>query len=145
VESLHEAADYGRVAGVFAVVFAELACVAVERPRLGDLDREELDDYVARTYLRKVVGEVGAYAIGGLAEVSGIILNLNGAVDVEGVAEDYLLGARVYAELAVFGNYEVELFEVVAAVYTQALEHIGVVFGDTALRCKFYNEFFSIM
>ena len=62
------------------------------------------------------------------ADAGGVSLYLDGTVYVECIAEHYLLGVRVYAEFAIFGRYQVELFEVFSSVNAQSLEHIGVIF-----------------
>ena len=46
------------------------------------------------------------------------------------VAEYYLLSARVDIERTVFFDYQVKFFVVVATVYPQAFEHIGIVFRE---------------
>lgn len=57
-----EAGHYGRVAGVFAFVFGELAGVVVEGPLFGDLCCHKLDDDVAGAQAGEVVGKVCADA-----------------------------------------------------------------------------------
>ena len=130
MEEAAEGGDGLRVAGVFAVVFAELAGGAVEWPRFGDFDVGELDDDVERTHAGEVVGEVSAYAERGLAFALGVFVDADGAVGVERVAEYDLLGRRVDSQLTVFVDDEVELLEVVAAVDAQPLEHIGEIFRE---------------
>ena len=60
----------------------------------------------------------------------GIFKNLHNLVDIESVGENDLLGGRIDIQGAVFLNNEVELLEIVAAVHTQTLEQISVVFGE---------------
>lgn len=60
VQNLLEAPDSGFVAGVFALFFAQFACFAVERPRLGDLNGQQLDHDIHRPDAIEVVREMGA-------------------------------------------------------------------------------------
>ena len=118
------------VAGIFTVVFRELAGVAVERPRLGDLHGKQFDDDVHRAYSREVICEMRSDSKDGKAFVFGISLELDGLVGVEAVAEYHLLRAGVDVERSGFLAYEVELLVVVAAVYAETFEEIRIVFRE---------------
>ncbi len=127
VESFEEAAYGSRVAAVFALVFAKLAGLRVEGPRLGDLDIGQLNHDIARLDAGKVVGEMGADSERGDTLVGRIVLDLYRTVHIQAIAEDHLLGLRVYVERPVFLDNKVELFVIVSAVYAESLEHVGIV------------------
>lgn len=118
------------VAGVFSGLFAKLAGIAIEGPRFRDFHRNKFYDNVHRLYAVEVVGEMSAYTKRGYALVAGIFMKPDSAVDIEPVAEHYLLAERIDIETAVFGRYQIEFPIVIAAVDTQPLEHIGIVFGE---------------
>lgn len=116
MEGLEEAAYSGGIAGVFAMVFAEFTCGAVERPGFGYFYSQEFDDDVKGFYSREVVGEVCADAERWLAFVAGIVVDADGFIDVKAVAENDLFCGGIDVERAVFVDDEVELLIVVAAV-----------------------------
>ena len=130
VDCLLKAGDDLGFAGVLAVVLAQLAGVVVEGPRLGDFRCRELDDDVQRPDPLEVVRKVGPDAERGLAILPREALDLDGAVRVEGIAEDHLLGARVDAQRAVFVDDLAQLFAVVAAVDAQPLEEVGEILRE---------------
>ena len=112
MEDVEETGYGGGVAGVFAVVFAEFAGVAVEGPGFGDFYGCQFDYDVHRADAVEVVGEMGADAERGEAFPLGISLYLNGFVYVEAVAEYDLLRQRVDVEALVFLHYQVSVSQI---------------------------------
>ena len=100
--------------------------------QLGDAAADELDHDVHGLAVGDIAGEVGAYAVavGNLALA--VAVYLEGAVDVEPVAEDGLLGHGVDAELLVFLDDEVDLLLLAAAVDAQSAEGHGHALGEVA-------------
>lgn len=90
MQCLTETIDSGDVAGIFSLVFTQLARFAKERPRFGDLDGKQLDHDVERLHSRKIIGEMSAYAKRRDALVGRISLQLYGPIRVESIAEDHL-------------------------------------------------------
>ena len=95
VKKMPEAVDRGLVAGVFTGLFAQLAGAAVERPRFGDFDSYKLDYDIHWPYTGEIISEMGAYAERRNTFSAGIFLYFYGFVNVETVAEYYLLAARI--------------------------------------------------
>ena len=100
--------------------------------RLGDAAADELDDDVHGLAAGDVAGEVGAdtEAVGDLALA--VAVYLEGAVDVESVAEDGLLGEGVDAELLVFLDNEVDLLLLYSTVDAESTEGHGHALGEVA-------------
>ena len=120
-----------RVAQGLALVARELHAV-VPLARLGDAATDELDHDVHGLAVGDVAREIGAYAIaiGNLALA--IAVQLEGAVDVEPIAEDGLLGHGVDAELLVFLDDEVDLLLLHSTIDAQAAEGHSHALGEIA-------------
>ena len=131
VEHGEQVAALLRVAEGLALVARELHAV-VPLARLGDAASDELDHDVHGLAVGDIAGEEGAYtvAIGNLALA--VAVQLEGAVDVEAVAEDGLLGHGVDAELLVFVDDEVDLLLLHSTVDAQAAEGHGHALGEVA-------------
>ena len=71
-----------------------------------------------------------AYAVAVDAAVFHAVVYVESSVGVESVAEDYLLGAVVYAQFAIFVLYFLHLLEFVAAVDAQSGKHACKVFRE---------------
>ena len=102
MHGLHEALHNFRLARMLPFIFAEFTGIIIERPKLGNLHRNKLDDYIHWFQSLKVVGEVGTDTEAGLAVVFCVALDFDGAVGVEGIAEYHLLGAGVDSQGSVF-------------------------------------------
>ena len=119
------------VAKGLALVARELHAV-VPLAELGDAATDELDDDVHGLAVGDVAGEVGAdtEAVGDLALA--VAVQLEGAVYVEAVAEDGLLGHGVDAELLVFLDDEVDLLLLYSTIDAEAAEGHGHALGEVA-------------
>ena len=131
VEHREQVAALLRVAQGLTLVARELHAV-VPLARLGDAASDELHHDVHGLAAGDIAGEVGAYteAVGNLALA--VAVQLEGAVHVEAVAEDGLLGHGVDAELLVFVDDEVDLLFLDAAIDAQAAEGHGHALGEVA-------------
>lgn len=120
-----------RVAKGLALVARELHAV-VPLARLGDAAPDELDHDVHGLAIGDIAGEEGAYtvAVGDLALT--VAVQLEGAVDVEAVAENGLLGHGVDAQLLVFLDDEVDLLLLYSTVDAQTAEGHGHALGEVA-------------
>ena len=119
------------VAQGLTLVARELHAV-VPLARLGNAASDELDHDVHGLAAGDIAGEVGAYAvaIGNLALA--VTVQLEGAVHIEAVAEDGLLGHGVDAQLLVFIDDEVDLLLLDSAIDAQAAEGHGHTLGEVA-------------
>ena len=75
----------------------------------------------------KVICEVSAYTIRGVGICRPHISVWLWFVDIKAIAENDLLCGGVNMQRTIFFDNEIELLIVVAAVYTQPLEHIGII------------------
>ncbi len=100
--------------------------------RLGDAAADELDDDVHGFAVGDVAGEVGADAVAVSDLALAVAVYLEGAVDVEAVAEDGLLGHGVDAQLLVFLDDEVDLLLLHSTVDAEAAEGHGHALGEVA-------------
>ena len=96
---------------------------------LRDAAAGELDDDVHRLAVDHVAGQEGADTVGVLHAASAILVDLDGAVDIEAVGVYHLLCGRVDAEGLVLGNDLLCLLLLVAAVHAEAFVHHGHTLG----------------
>ena len=82
---------------MFALVFAELTGIVVERPRFRDFRRNQLDYDVHRLHPVEIIREMGTDTERRLAILLRIALDFDGTCRVERIAEHHLLRARVDA------------------------------------------------
>ena len=113
---------------MFALVFAELTGIVVERPRFCYFRCNQLDYDVHRLHPVEIIREMGTDTERGLAILLRIALDFDGTCRVERVAEYHLLRPRVNAQRAIFLHNPHQLLVIVATIYTQALEQVGKVF-----------------
>ena len=131
VEHREQVAALLRVAQGLTLVARELHAV-VPLARLGDAASDELHHDVHGLAAGDIAGEVGAYteAVGNLALA--VAVQLEGAVHVEAVAEDGLLGHGVDAELLVALNDVVDLLLLYSTIDAEAAEGHGHALREVA-------------
>ena len=121
--------DLAWVAGVLAKVVAELDHL-LPCAFLGDLGRREFHHDVHGFHVVDIAGEVSADAEGVLHPASDRLVDGDGFVHIQAVAEDDGLLRRVDAQLFVFLDDLLQGLVVVAAVDAQAVEQLGVQLGE---------------
>ena len=117
--------DFLWVAGVFAEVVAEFDHF-LPISLLGDFGGGELHDDVHGLHVVHVAGQVGADAVGVLHPAINGLVDGQGLVHVQAIAEDDGLLGRVDAKFLVFGDDFLQGLVVVAAVDAQSVKQFGV-------------------
>ena len=129
-------ADDGLEVGAFVGIAEGLALVARELDavvpfaELGDTAAGELDDDVHGFAVDHVAGQESTDSVGVLDAPCAVLVDLDGAVDVQAIGIDHLLGDGVDAEGLVFLDDLLGLLLFFAAVDAEALVHHGHVFGE---------------
>ena len=98
MDGFEEAAHYGGIAGVFATVLAELARVAVEGLRFGNLHSQELYHDIPRFYAWEIVCKVGTYSKRGDTFSPGVFIDPDSLVCVKTITENHLFGGWINVE-----------------------------------------------